>query len=197
MLNDKLKDFHIILASASPRRHAFLKTMNLDFDIQLKPVEEIYPDHLKSFEITDYLAKLKAEPFIENLQNKDILITSDTIVWLDNTAIGKPKDEADAFKMIKSLSNKTHEVVTSICFTLKSEQRLVNTITKVTFKSLTDEEIQYYVNTFKPLDKAGAYGIQEWIGAIGITSIEGSYNNVVGLPTHLLYETLNNIAKGV
>ncbi|WP_179339474.1 Maf-like protein [Winogradskyella ludwigii] len=197
MLNDKLKDFHIILASASPRRHAFLKTMNLDFDIQLKPVEEIYPDYLKSFEITDYLAKLKAEPFIENLQNKDILITSDTIVWLDNTAIGKPKDEADAFKMIKSLSNKTHEVVTSICFTLKSEQRLVNTITKVTFKSLTDEEIQYYVNTFKPLDKAGAYGIQEWIGAIGITSIEGSYNNVVGLPTHLLYETLNNIAKGV
>ncbi len=185
------------MASASPRRHAFLKTMNLDFDIQLKPVEEIYPDHLKSYEITDYLAKLKAEPFIENLQNKDILITSDTIVWLDNTAIGKPKDEADAFKMIKSLSNKTHEVVTSICFTLKSEQRLVNTITKVTFKSLTDEEIQYYVNTFKPLDKAGAYGIQEWIGAIGITSIEGSYNNVVGLPTHLLYETLNNIAKGV
>ncbi|MEH1009161.1 MULTISPECIES: Maf-like protein [unclassified Winogradskyella] len=196
MLNDKLKDFNIILASASPRRHAFLKAMHLDFDIQLKPVEEIYPEDLKREEITDYLAKLKATPFTENIQHKDILITSDTIVWLDHKAIGKPKDEDDAFSMIKSLSNKTHEVVTSICFTLKTEQHLVNTTTKVTFKALTDEEIWYYVKTYKPLDKAGAYGIQEWIGAIGITSIEGSYNNVVGLPTHLLYETLNTIVKG-
>ena len=97
--------------------------------------------------------------------------------------------------MIKSLSDTTHKVVTSICFTLKSKQKIVNTITKVTFKALTDDEIWYYVNTYKPLDKAGAYGIQEWIGAIGITSIEGSYNNVVGLPTHLLYETLNTIAE--
>ncbi|GAA4242890.1 Maf-like protein [Winogradskyella damuponensis] len=196
MLNDKLKDFNIILASASPRRHAFLKAMHLDFDIQLKPVEEIYPEDLKREEITDYLAKIKATPFTENIQHKDILITSDTIVWLDHKAIGKPKDEDDAFSMIKSLSNKTHEVVTSICFTLKTEQHLVNTTTKVTFKALTDEEIWYYVKTYKPLDKAGAYGIQEWIGAIGITSIEGSYNNVVGLPTHLLYETLNTIVKG-
>lgn len=197
MLNKKLKDFNIILASASPRRHAFLKAMNLDFDIQLKPIEEIYPEHLKSQEITDYLAKLKAEPFIKNLKEQDILITSDTIVWLDDKAIGKPKDENDAFKMIKSLSNKTHKVVTSICFTQKSKQKLVNTITKVTFKALTDEEIKYYVKAYKPLDKAGAYGIQEWIGAIAITSIEGSYNNVVGLPTHLLYETLNTIAEGL
>ncbi|MBU2920645.1 septum formation protein Maf [Winogradskyella psychrotolerans] len=196
MLNDKLKDFNIILASASPRRHAFLKAMHLDFDIQLKPVEEIYPEDLKREEITDYLAKLKATPFTENIQHKNILITSDTIVWLDHKAIGKPKDEDDAFSMIKSLSNKTHEVVTSICFTLKTEQHLVNTTTKVTFKALTDEEIWHYVKTYKPLDKAGAYGIQEWIGAIGITSIEGSYNNVVGLPTHLLYETLNTIVKG-
>ncbi|WP_405570327.1 Maf-like protein [Winogradskyella sp. Asnod2-B02-A] len=195
MLKDQLKKFNIILASASPRRHAFLKDMHLDFDIQLKPVEEIYPNHLKGEEITDFLAKLKAEPFTNTLQNNDILITSDTIVWLDDKAIGKPKDEEDAFNMIKSLSNKTHEVVTSICFTLKTEQRIVNTITKVTFKALTDEEIWYYVNHFKPLDKAGAYGIQEWIGAIAITNIEGSYNNVVGLPTHLLYETLNSIAN--
>lgn len=197
MLNDTLKDFNIILASASPRRHAFLKEMNLDFEIQLQPVEEIYPEHLKREAITDFLAKLKAEPFVENLQDKDILITSDTIVWLDDKAIGKPKDEADALKMIQSLSNKTHEVVTSICFTLKTTQHIVNTTTKVTFKTLTDDEIKYYINTFKPLDKAGAYGIQEWIGAIGITNIEGSYNNVVGLPTHLLYETLNNIAIGI
>ncbi|WP_179018837.1 Maf family nucleotide pyrophosphatase [Winogradskyella forsetii] len=197
MLKEKLKDFNLILASASPRRHIFLKDMHLDFEIQLKPVEEIYPDYLKREEITDFLAQLKAEPFAKSLKQKDILITSDTIVWLDGKAIEKPKDEDDAFKMIKSLSDKTHEVVTSICFTLKSEQRIVNTITEVTFKSLTDDEISYYIDHFKPLDKAGAYGIQEWIGAIGITSIEGSYNNVVGLPTHLLYETLNAIADGI
>ncbi|MBC3846687.1 septum formation protein Maf [Winogradskyella echinorum] len=196
MLNDKLKNFNIILASASPRRHAFLKAMNLDFEIQLKPVDEIYPEFLKSYEITDYLAKLKAEPFIENLQSNDILITSDTIVWHNEKAIGKPKDEDDAFNMIKSLSNSTHEVVTSICFTQISKQSIVNTITKVIFKALSDEEIWYYVKNYKPLDKAGAYGIQEWIGAIGITSVEGSYNNVVGLPTHLLYKTLNAIANG-
>ena len=196
MLKDKLKSFNIILASASPRRHAFFKTMDLDFEIRLKPVEEVYSKDLKSHEITDYLAQLKAEPFIKNLELKDILITSDTIVWLNGKAIEKPKDEADAFRMIKSLSDTTHDVITSICFTQKSNQTIVNTKTKVTFRALTDDEIWYYVNTYKPLDKAGAYGIQEWIGAIGITSVEGSYNNVVGLPTHLLYETLNTIAEG-
>lgn len=197
MLNDKLKDFNIILASASPRRHAFLKDMHLDFEIQLKPVKEIYPKHLKREEITDFLAELKAEPFVTDLKKNDILITSDTIVWLEEKAIGKPKNEADAFKMIKSLSNKTHDVVTSICITFNSGKRIVNTTTKVTFKSLSDEEIKYYITNFKPLDKAGAYGIQEWIGAIAITNIEGSYNNVVGLPTHLLYETLNSIANSI
>jgi septum formation protein len=196
MLNDKLKDFNIILASASPRRHAFLKTMDLDFEIELHPVEEVYPDTLKGHEITDYLAKLKAEPFKKNLKETDILITSDTIVWLDGKAIEKPRDEAHAFKMIKTLSNKTHEVVTSICITTPSRQKIVNTTTKVTFRTLSDNEIWYYINNYKPLDKAGAYGIQEWIGAVAITNIEGSYNNVVGLPTHLLYETLNSIAEG-
>ncbi|MBL86383.1 MAG: septum formation protein Maf [Winogradskyella sp.] len=195
MLNDKLKDYNIILASASPRRHAFLKSMNIDFEVRLHPVEEVYPNTLKGTEITDYLAKLKAEAFKRQLKEKDILITSDTIVWLDNKAVEKPKDKDDAFRMIKSLSNKTHEVMTSICFTQLTQQKVVNTITKVTFKALTDDEIWYYVNTYEPLDKAGAYGIQEWIGAIGITNIEGSYNNVVGLPTHLLYETLNTIAN--
>ncbi|WP_299523877.1 Maf-like protein [Winogradskyella sp.] len=193
MLNDKLKDYHIILASASPRRHAFLKAMNIEFEVKQHPIDEVYPKELKGTEITDYLAKLKAEAFKKDLKEKDILITSDTIVWLDGKAIEKPKDEEDAFRMIKSLSNTTHQVMTSICFTQKNHQKVVNTTTKVTFKALTDEEIWHYVNTFKPLDKAGAYGIQEWIGAIGITKIEGSYNNVVGLPTHLLYETLINI----
>lgn len=194
MLNDKLKDYNIILASASPRRQAFLKSMNIDFEVRLQPVDEVYPNTLKGSEITDYLAKLKSEPFKNQLKDKDILITSDTIVWLDDKPVEKPKDKNDAFRMIKSLSNKTHEVMTSICFTQTTQQKVVNTITKVTFKALTDDEIWYYVNTYKPLDKAGAYGIQEWIGAIAITNIEGSYNNVVGLPTHLLYETLNTIS---
>ncbi|MDH7914307.1 Maf-like protein [Winogradskyella sp. SYSU M77433] len=196
MLNEKLKDFNIILASGSPRRHQFLKDLNIDFEVKLKPVEEIYPEHLKREEITDYLAKLKAEAFQNDLKPNDILITSDTIVWLHENAIGKPKDEDDAFEMISSLSNQTHDVITSICFTQQQQQKVVNTITSVTFKALTEEEIRYYINTYKPFDKAGAYGIQEWIGAIGITKIEGSYNNVVGLPTHLLYETLNSIAEG-
>jgi septum formation protein len=196
MLRDKLKNYNIILASASPRRHTFLKSMDLDFKIKLHPVEEVYPNSLKGHEITDYLAKLKAKPFKKDLKESDILITSDTIVWLDDKAIEKPKDEAHAFKMIKTLSGKTHEVITSICVTTTSRQKIVHTRTKVTFRNLTDNEIWYYVNNYKPLDKAGAYGIQEWIGTVAITNIEGSYNNVVGLPTHLLYETLNSIAEG-
>lgn len=195
MLNDILKNYNIILASASPRRHAFLKSMDIDFEVRLHPIDEIYPDHLKGTDITDYLAKLKAEAFRNNLQDNDILITSDTIVWLNNRAIEKPKDKEDAFRMIKSLSNTTHEVMTSICFTQTTNQNVVNTVTKVTFKALSDDEIWYYVNNYDSLDKAGAYGIQDWIGAVAITNIEGSYNNVVGLPTHLLYETLINMVK--
>jgi len=193
MLNEKLKDYNIILASASPRRHTFFKTLKLDFEIRLKPIEEVYPKHLQNEEITDFLAKLKAEAFKNELKPNDILVTSDTIVWHNNKPIEKPKDETEAFNMIKSLSDATHQVVTSVCFTVNNHQHIVNTTTKVTFKALLDEEINYYIKNYKPLDKAGAYGIQEWIGAIGITSIDGSYNNVVGLPTHLLYKTLNAI----
>lgn len=196
MLKELLKQYHIILASGSPRRQTFFKDLDLDFEIQLKPVDEIYPKHLQKEGITDYLSKLKAEPFLSNLKANDILVTSDTIVWHNNKALGKPKDENDAFEMLKSMSDDSHEVLSSICFTTTTKQKVVNTNTKVSFKVLTDEEIWYYINAYKPFDKAGAYGIQEWIGAIAITKIEGSYNNVVGLPTHLLYETLINFAKG-
>ena len=195
MLNDLLKNYNLILASASPRRHAFLKAMDLNFEVRLHPVDEIYSEELKGTEITDYLAKLKAEAFKNDLKENDILITSDTIVWLNGKAIEKPKDKEDAFRMIKLLSDKTHEVKTSVCITQIHKQHLVNTTTKVTFKALSDEEIWYYLNHYNSLDKAGAYGIQDWIGAIAITNIEGSYNNVVGLPTHLLYETLINMVK--
>ena len=196
MLKELLKQYHIILASGSPRRQTFFKNLDLDFEIQLKPIDEIYPKHLQKEGITDYLSKLKAEPFLSNLKANDILVTSDTIVWHNNKALGKPKDENDAFEMLKSMSDDTHEVLSSICFTTTTKQKVVNTNTKVSFKVLTDEEIWYYINAYKPFDKAGAYGIQKWIGAIAITKIEGSYNNVVGLPTHLLYETLINFAKG-
>lgn len=195
MLNDKLKNHTLILASGSPRRQQFFKDLGLDFEIRLKPIKEEYPNRLVHFEISDYLSQLKALPFTEQLNEKDILITSDTIVWHNDIALGKPKNEADAFNMIKSMSNTTHDVITSVCFTTKTLQKTVNAVTKVTFKDFTDDEINYYIKTCKPFDKAGAYGIQEWIGQIGVTKIEGSYFNVMGLPTHLVYKTLLGLVK--
>jgi septum formation protein len=193
MLKDQLKNYHIILASSSPRRQSFFKDLGIDFEIRLKPVDETYPPTLTNYEISDYLAELKAVPFKEELTEKDILITSDTIVWHKNQALGKPKDLNEAFQMIKSLSNQTHEVITSVCFTTQTSQKTVHNSSKVTFKDLTDKEIEFYVKNYKPFDKAGAYGIQEWIGQIGVTKIEGSYFNIMGLPVHLLYQNLNEI----
>lgn len=195
MLNEKLKKHRIILASGSPRRQEFFKNLGLDFEIQLKPVKEEYPPRLTHFEISNYLAQLKALPFKKQLLPNDILITSDTIVWNDDTALGKPRDADEAFSILKSLSNQTHEVITSVCFTTTNFEKTLYDITKVTFKELSDEEILFYIKTYKPFDKAGAYGIQEWIGQIGVTKIEGSYFNVMGLPVHLVYKTLNTIAE--
>jgi len=186
----------IILASGSPRRQQFLKDLELDFEIQLKPVEEIYPEHLQGAEITNYLSELKAEAFKSNVKEDEVVITSDTIVWHNNKALGKPKDEAHAKEIIMGLSNDWHEVISSVTFTTVTKQITKSFITKVHFKELTDEEVSHYVSKYKPMDKAGAYGIQEWIGLIGIDKIEGSYFNVVGLPTHLVYETLNQL-KGI
>ena len=194
MLSERLKNFRIILASGSPRRQQFFKDLGLEFEIRLKPVIEEFPSRLVHFEISDYLAQLKAIPFKETLKPNEILITSDTVVWHNQKALGKPRDANEAYQMIQSMSNQTHEVITSVCFTTTTFEKTVNAVTKVTFKELSDNEIHYYVNTFKPYDKAGAYGIQEWIGLIGVTKIEGSYFNVIGLPTHLVYKTLNAIA---
>lgn len=189
MLQEKLKKYTVILASGSPRRQQFLKDLGIDFTIQLKEVEEIYPKGLKGSDITDYLADLKSKPFT-NLSEKDILITSDTIVWLENSALGKPKNAEEAFKMLKSLSGKAHQVITSVSIKSKHFQKIVNDVTTVSFKHLSDEEITYYIKNYKPFDKAGAYGIQEWIGFIGISAIKGSYFNVVGLPVLKLYNEL-------
>lgn len=189
MLKEKLKNYHLILASKSPRRQQFFKDLNLDFTIQLKEVEEIYPKELKGTEITEFLADLKSKAFT-NLSDKDLLITSDTIVWLENEALGKPKDEADAFKMLQSLSGKKHEVISSISIKTNNFQKIISDVTSVYFKEISDEEINFYIKNYKPFDKAGAYGIQEWIGFIAIDKIEGSYFNVVGLPVHKLYDAL-------
>ena len=189
MLREKLKGFNVILASGSPRRQQFFKDLDIDFTIQLKEIDEVYPNHLKGVEITDYLADLKSKAF-QNLKKEDLLITSDTIVWLENRALGKPKNSNEAFNMLRSLSGKKHEVITSISIKSKEFQTILNDTTVVSFKEISDEEINYYIKNYKPFDKAGAYGIQEWIGFIAIDNLEGSYFNVVGLPVHKLYEEL-------
>ena len=195
MLKGKLKDYKIILASSSPRRQQFFKDLDLDFEIRLKDIEEIYPEHLQGVEITNYLALLKANAFEGEVNQNEILVTSDTIVWLNNKALGKPKNYDDAFAILKSLSNETHEVITSVCFKTNETTETIFDVTKVTFNMLTDESIRYYIDSYKPFDKAGAYGIQEWIGLVGITKIDGSYTNVVGLPTEKVYQYLNTYKR--
>lgn len=185
-----MDNYKIILASGSPRRQQFFKDLDLDFEIRLKEVDEIYPNELKAAEITNYLAELKANAFDGEIAEKEVIITSDTIVWLNGKALGKPKDYDDAVAILKSLSNATHEVITSVCFKTKNKQETIHEITKVTFSELSEDAIHYYLDKYKPFDKAGAYGIQEWIGLIGITKIEGSYTNVVGLPTEKVYQYL-------
>ncbi|WP_405415074.1 Maf family nucleotide pyrophosphatase [Maribacter sp. Asnod1-A12] len=191
MLKNKLKEHHLILASGSPRRHQFFKEMELDFEVRIRSVDEVYPAELKGAEISDYLAKLKAEVFLPELQSKDILITSDTVVWHNNESLAKAEDNTEAEEMLKKLSGDWHQVISSVCFTTIERQIVQHSITEVKFKNLLEDEIQHYIKEYQPYDKAGAYGIQEWIGLIGIEKIKGSYTNVVGLPTQLVYETLS------
>ncbi|NMH26244.1 Maf-like protein [Flavobacterium solisilvae] len=193
MLREKLKDYKIVLASGSPRRQQFFKELDLDFEIRIKEVEEIYPDTLQGVEITNYLAKLKSAAFDNDIQPNEIIVTSDTIVWLDNKALGKPKDKQDAFLMLQSMAGKTHEVITSVCFKTINKIDILNCVTRVTFNPISDAEILFYIDKYQPFDKAGAYGIQEWIGLMAIAKIEGSYTNVVGLPTDLVYRYLSNL----
>lgn len=193
MLYEKIKNYHIILASASPRRQQFLKDLLIDFDVVIKPVEETYPKHLTREEITEFLVKKKAEPFKNTLTPTDILITSDTIVWCEDKALGKPQSRNEAKAILSLLSDKQHEVITSVGLTTSAQQMVLTDTTKVTLRKLSDAEINFYIEKYMPYDKAGAYGIQDWIGSVGVTSIQGSYNNVMGLPTHLLYNALNTI----
>lgn len=193
MLREKLKNHRIVLASGSPRRQKFFTELDIDFKIDVREVEEVYDEKLKAAAITDYLAELKASVFT-NIGAHEIVVTSDTIVWKDNRAIGKPKNPEDAKRMLRDLSGQSHEVYTSVSFTSKNWQKTVNDVTKVWFKYFTDVEIDYYLETCKPFDKAGSYGIQDWLGYIGIDRLEGCFFNVMGLPTRLVYKTLMEIA---
>tara|TARA_R110000868_G_scaffold20144_2_gene85572 strand:- start:49 stop:636 length:588 start_codon:yes stop_codon:yes gene_type:complete len=195
MWTEKLNKLNIILASASPRRKQFFKDLDIDVTIDVRPVDEIYPENLKGKEISDYLAVLKALNFKDALDKNDVVITSDTVVWHKNKSLAKPQDENEAYNMLRTLSDDWHEVITSVCFTTYNSQKTLNSTTLVKFKILTDEEIWYYINTYKPFDKAGGYGIQEWIGLIGIEEIKGSHANVVGLPTNLVHKMLMDLAS--
>ena len=188
-LQEKLKATNVILASGSPRRQELLKGLDIPFRIQTKEVDEIYPDNLEAGAITEFLSKLKSAAF-KDLEANDILITADTIVWLDGKALMKPVDRDDAIQIIRDLSGKHHEVFTSVCLKSKTKTRVFSDVTKVYFKQLSDTEITYYVDKYQPYDKAGAYGAQDWIGYIAIDKIEGSYYNVMGLPVHKLYKEL-------
>jgi septum formation protein len=193
MLEKLLKNHKIILASGSPRRQQFFKDLNIPFTVKLFDVNEVYPKELHKEEISEYLAQLKAAPFQGQLSNDEIVITADTIVWLDEEALGKPKNREMAFEMLQKLSGRRHEVITSICIKSNTYEKIISDSTSVSFSKLTNEEINHYIDSYAPFDKAGSYGIQEWIGFIGVEKIEGSYFNVMGLPVHKLYRILREL----
>lgn len=193
ILQEKLNSFDIILASQSPRRHQLLKNMGIRYRALVKTdIDETYPKHLKNIEIAEYLAQKKASEYNNELKSNTILITADTIVSLNDEILGKPTDKNDAVEMLKKLSGNHHNVITGICLKSINKEFVFSCNTSVYFKNLTIDEILYYIDNYKPFDKAGAYGVQEWIGYIGIERIEGSYFNVVGLPVQKLYSKLNN-----
>lgn len=184
--------YKLILASGSPRRHQLLKDAGFSFEVRLKSTEEVWPSELEIEKVPEYLASLKADAFHGELQPDELLITADTVVCLRDKILGKPKDREEAIGMLQDLSGRKHTVITGVCLTTQGRRKSFSSLTDVYFKELSKEEIIYYVDNFRPLDKAGAYGIQEWIGYIGIQRIEGSFYNVMGLPIQQLYEKLKN-----
>lgn len=184
-------EYHIILASNSPRRRELLGGLDIDFEVKVLPdIEEYYPDNLETPEIPVYIATEKAAAYKDLMAENDLIITADTVVVLGDEVLGKPVDLDDARRMLRELSGHTHQVITGVCLMTRERQRSFAVTTDVTFKELTDAEIDYYVEKYQPLDKAGAYGIQEWIGYIGVTGLEGSYFNVMGLPVQRIYNEL-------
>lgn len=189
-----INNYNIILASSSPRRISLMRDTGFKFEIRNISVDEEYPLDLKATDVAIYLACKKSDYFKE-VSNDELIITADTTVCLDGEIIGKPKDREDAVNILKKLSGNKHSVITGVCLKMKDKVISFSECTYVYFKDLNDEEINYYVDNFKPYDKAGAYGIQEWIGYIGVEKIEGSFFNVMGLPIHRLYNEINTINK--
>ena len=191
---ENLNKYKIILASNSPRRKELLSGLGVDYEVKTLPdVDESYPDGLSGEEIAKHIARGKAEAYRSLIQADELVITADTIVWLDGTVMGKPKDEEEAKDMLMRLSGKTHQVITGVCMTTASTQKTFATVTDVTFATLTDEEVDYYVTRYQPMDKAGSYGVQEWIGFVGVENLSGSYFNVMGLPIQRLYTELKKL----
>ena len=189
-----LKKYHIILASNSPRRRELLSGLGIDYEVKILPgIDESYPENLTGEEIPMYIAREKADAYRPSIKPDELIITADTIVCLEGQVLGKPKDEADACRMLRLLSGRTHQVITGVCITTAEMQRTFAATTDVTFDTLSEEGITHYVNNYRPMDKAGAYGVQEWIGFIGVTRLEGSYFNVMGLPIQRLYKELKRI----
>lgn len=189
-----LQDYRIVLASNSPRRRELLAGLGIDFEVHVLPdIEESYPEDLPVEQIAEYIAAEKADAYRRQMEKNDLIITADTIVVAGGEVMGKPADADDACRMLRKLSGSTHQVITGVCLTTRQVQRRFSVMTDVTFKPLSDEEISYYVTRYKPFDKAGAYGIQEWIGYIGVTAINGSYFNVMGLPVQRIYGELSQI----
>ncbi|MBQ1669821.1 MAG: septum formation protein Maf [Prevotella sp.] len=186
-----MRDYHIILASNSPRRRELLSGLDLEYEVKVLPdIEEGYPEGLSMEEIPRYIAAEKAAAYKDIIADNDLIITADTVVVLGDEVLGKPTDLDDARRMLRELSGKTHQVITGVYLMTKEKERGFSVVTDVTFKELSDEEIDYYVEKYRPLDKAGAYGIQEWIGYIGVTGLNGSYFNVMGLPVQRIYNEL-------
>ena len=188
---DNLKKYKVILASNSPRRKELLAGLGVDYEVRTLPdVDESYPETLQGADIPLYIAKEKADAYVAMMQPGELMITADTIVWLDGQVLGKPVDREDALRMLRTMSGRSHEVFTGVCITTTEWQRSFTAQTKVRFATLSEDEIAYYVDKFQPMDKAGAYGVQEWIGFIGVENISGSYYNIMGLPVQKLYREL-------
>lgn len=191
---ENLKKYQIILASNSPRRRELLSGLGIDYVIKTLPdIDEYYPEELQREEIPLYISREKAAAYLPQIKEDQLIITADTIVWLEGKVLGKPVSEEDARGMLHCLSGKKHQVITGVCISTKEFQKSFTSITEVTFDRLTEKEIEYYVSHYRPLDKAGAYGIQEWIGFIGVREISGSYFNVMGLPIQRLYHELSKL----
>ena len=191
---ENLNKYKIILASNSPRRKELLSGLGVDYEVKTLPdVDESYPNGLSGEEIAKHIARGKAEAYRSLIKADELVITADTIVWLDGTVMGKPKDEEEAKDMLMRLSGKTHQVITGVCLTIASMQKTFATVTDVTFAILTDEEVDYYVTRYQPMDKAGSYGVQEWIGFVGVENWSGSYFNVMGHPIQRLYTELKKL----